>query len=100
MSDLIDRQAALSLSFANGQYDHENADEHFILGCELYREWLETLPVIKRETGEWISSLSVNGWQKRTCSECGWSKHTDIHVKLGYLYCPNCGADMREEECD
>lgn len=43
MRDLIDRNKALSFPFANGKYDHEHADEHFIAGCEAYKEWLETL---------------------------------------------------------
>ena len=42
--EYIEREAALSFPFANGQYDHENADPHFINGCESYREWLETIP--------------------------------------------------------
>ena len=44
--ELISREAALSMPFANGQYDHENADELFIFGCETYKEWLEQLPPI------------------------------------------------------
>lgn len=42
----IDREQALSHPFANGKYDHEHANEHFILGFESYREWLEGLPTI------------------------------------------------------
>lgn len=44
MDEYIERKAALSFPFANGQYDHENADRHFINGCESYREWLEAIP--------------------------------------------------------
>ena len=44
MSRYINREEALSFPFANGQYDHKNADENFILGCESYKEWLENLP--------------------------------------------------------
>lgn len=44
MGDFISREAALSFPFANGQYDHENANEHFINGCESYKEWLEVVP--------------------------------------------------------
>lgn len=44
MTDYISRDAALSFPFANGQYDREHADEHFIHGCESYREWIEQLP--------------------------------------------------------
>lgn len=42
--DLISRELAMSFPFANGKYDHENANEHFIFGCETYKEWLEQLP--------------------------------------------------------
>ena len=44
--DLISRKEALSMPFANDKYDHKNADEHFIYGCETYKEWLEQLPVV------------------------------------------------------
>ena len=37
-------------------------------------------------------SLADNGWADHTCSECGWTKNTDIHVRLGYDVCPNCGT--------
>ena len=43
---LIDREQALSHPFANGQYDKEHADEHFIMGFEDYKEWLEDLPTV------------------------------------------------------
>ena len=44
MTEFIDKKTALSFPFANGQYDHQNANPHFIYGCETYKEWLETLP--------------------------------------------------------
>lgn len=44
MAEYINREQALSFPFANGHYDHKNANEHFIFGCETYKEWLETLP--------------------------------------------------------
>ena len=48
MSGYIDRDLALSLPWANGEYDHEhvkeNSVEHFIFGLETYKEWLESLP--------------------------------------------------------
>ena len=46
-----------------------------------------------REKGEWI--VTIEDWNKWTCSKCGWNKRTDIHVNLGYNFCPKCGADMR-----
>lgn len=43
MTKYISREEALSHPFANGKYDHKNADINFILGHESYKEWLETL---------------------------------------------------------
>lgn len=47
MTEYINKELALSMPFANGRYDHEHADENFILGLETYKEWLETLPTIE-----------------------------------------------------
>ena len=44
---LINREQALSHPFANGQYDKEHADEHFIMGFEDYKAWLEDLPTVE-----------------------------------------------------
>ena len=49
-----------------------------------------------KTTGHWIWELE--DWNKWTCSECGFSKRTDIHVKLDDKFCPNCGARMSESE--
>lgn len=43
---LIDRKKALSHPFANGKYDHKNANRDFIRGFESYKEWLEQLSAI------------------------------------------------------
>ncbi|SFU57327.1 hypothetical protein [Butyrivibrio sp. INlla21] len=43
---LIEKDLALSHPFANGKYDHENANIDFVLGHESYKEWLETLPEV------------------------------------------------------
>lgn len=93
---LIDRDKALSFPFANGQYDHEHADTHFILGCEAYREWLEGLPVVEpeRKKGKWenyIADTGVEHWRVIRCSECG-----KVAIDR-YNYCPHCGARMDEE---
>ena len=108
MAEYINRDDALSHPFANGRYDHKNANEDFILGFESYKEWLETLPIADvRENvrGEWIydgeyDEYADNIWK---CSNCG---HTWNFIG-GYLshpldydanYCPNCGAEMRGEK--
>lgn len=46
----------------------------------------------ERKVGKWL--LTIEDWNKWTCSECGFSKRTDIHVTLGYDYCPKCGSRM------
>ena len=46
----------------------------------------------ERKLGKWL--LTIEDWNKWTCSECGFSKRTDIHVTLGYDYCPKCGSRM------
>ncbi len=43
---------------------------------------------------EW--SLARNGWADHTCSECGYRENTDIHVSLGWHFCPNCGRRIVE----
>ena len=49
MAKYILREEVLSHPFANGKYDHKNADINFILGYESYKEWLETLPVFTEQ---------------------------------------------------
>ena len=44
--------------------------------------------------GEWKTEFDEFGWKKHTCSICGYVKRTDVHVSLGWNYCPNCGAKM------
>ena len=44
----------------------------------------------KQKSGKWI--LTIEDWNKWTCSKCGYVKRTDIHVNIGWKYCPNCGS--------
>jgi len=52
----------------------------------------------QQETGHWIWTLE--DWNKWECSECGFTKRTDVHVGIGYKFCPNCGAKMESEVSD
>ena len=45
--------------------------------------------------GHWIYTLE--DWNKWECSECGFTKRTDVHVSIGYKYCPGCGCSMKGE---
>ena len=96
MADYIDRKTALSFPFANEQYDHENANENFIFGCETYKEWLENLPVANVQEvrhGKWRECRFGNGitvpFRKYyICNQCN---HTSQKKSR---YCPNCGTKM------
>ena len=44
--------------------------------------------------GRWIIEMDDMGWLKHTCPNCGYVKRTDIHISLGWNYCPNCGTKM------
>lgn len=50
------------------------------------------------KTGYWIHELG--DWNRWTCSECGFTKRTDIHVSLGYNFCPRCGAMIVEPQAE
>ncbi len=52
----------------------------------------------KAERCEFSYSFADNGWIDHTCSNCGYIENTDIHVSLGWNFCPVCGARI-ENEC-
>ena len=106
MSDYIKREDALNFPFANGIYDHDHANEHFINGCETYREWLGQLPsadVVERKKGQWIGEadgyadgeLVYDTWY---CSCCDYVAEDEERPM--WKFCPNCGAEMREANND
>lgn len=52
--------------------------------------------------GEWIETIEHNGWVDETCAECSECGEDFIlgemdmdDIRNLFLYCPNCGADMR-----
>lgn len=98
MPKYIDRDIALSHPFANGQYDKENANEHFIFGYEGYKEWLEQLPIIDAEPvrhGHWETEVRTDRLGLKhcyyACSACGRAQDDETP------YCALCGAKMDEE---
>lgn len=100
MNDLISRQDAIDA------LTEENLFKHMDTVNDGGQENRSAIRIIKslpsaqpeRKKGKWLWNLADNGWADHTCSECGWVKNTDIHVALGYNYCPNCGTDMRQRE--
>lgn len=43
---------------------------------------------------KWLWRFADNGWADWICPECGFVENTDVHVTLGYLYCPKCGTRL------
>lgn len=90
MSDLISREAAIE-ALKRAEALTRAFGYHNVI------ETIRELPTAER-VGKWNWDFADNGWADWTCSICGWKMNTDIHVNLGYNYCPNCGARMEGEE--
>lgn len=59
---------------------------------------IESVPTVDVQPiaeGEWLWEFADNGWANHICSRCGWTLNTDIHVRMDYRFCPNCGAKMK-----
>ena len=91
MSRYINREEALSFPFANGQYDHKNADENFILGCESYKEWLENLqtedviPVVRcKDCKWWVREDDSPFGYCNACKHGHFSNHWEISIYRKY----------------
>ena len=91
---------AISRQHITEQYEScaDMLSDEELVGANLVMEWVYKAPSVRpqEQTGHWI--LTIEDWNKWACSECGYSKRTDIHVKLGYNYCPDCGARMVEPQ--
>lgn len=74
--------------------DGSNAFDAGVLYC---MDKLEEQVKEAETKGEWKWDLADNGWADHTCSVCGYTKNTDIHVRLDWKYCPYCGSRMKEE---
>lgn len=78
------------------EYTKDN-DNAFSAGIFYCLDKLEEQTQEIETKGEWKWSLADNGWADHTCSVCGYTKNTDIHVRLDWKYCPYCGSRMKEE---
>ena len=73
-------------------YGRERVNAYETMLHMVENEYLYPSVEPERKVGKWI--VKIEDWNRWTCSECGFSKRTDIHVSLGYKFCPNCGAKM------
>lgn len=59
---------------------------------------------IKPPRGKWVEDVEPFGYDETAVAVCSVCRHSFIldeytidDVRLMFKYCPNCGADMREE---
>ena len=105
--DAISREAVIMecIKYANHEHNVQLKKEvsetrkHdarvIIYACDYFKTFVEKLPSVTQKPGKWI--LTIEDWNKWTCSKCGYVKRTDIHVNIGWKYCPNCGSAMKGE---
>jgi hypothetical protein len=74
MAEFISKELAMSMPWANGKYDKENANEHFIYGLETYKEWLKSLPIAN------VAEVKHAHWANGICTNCGIEKPVVIVV--------------------
>ena len=95
-NDCISRQAAIShVDDVPYIKDHPN------LGL-LWKAWIESLPSAQpeRKTGKWIDAVIPNdngGLPVQVCDQCN-TFFPLAYTGGGHRFCPNCGADMRDEQ--
>lgn len=93
MSELIDRQSALSVCKEYCLLDDDDFIDGYNTAIKDIREAIKELPTIEPEArrGRWIKEAS----DMFDCSECGESIYWIFcEKKCSYGYCPNCGARM------
>ena len=65
------------------------------------KQLIDEQPTIEpRKKGKWkqvhVGGFTPGGNSLSVCSECGWEFGTH-RIYPDYNFCPNCGADMRED---
>lgn len=89
MAEYIDKDVVLEII-------DEYACENKIYLADLYKCIAGLIkeivaPVVR---AKWKIDIDDQGWLSHKCTNCGYTKRTDVHVSLDWKYCPMCGAKM------
>ena len=98
MTEYIEREKAFDAVF--GQFCASSDETEAALNAAI--EEISAIPasdVRPVVRGKWRFEIGdgktcVDGW---VCSACNCGFHTNVPYFEGFNFCPNCGADMREE---
>ena len=96
MSDLIERQAAISIiqNWLNNDTGYSWGEKN-VMKCAI--EELRNLPSVTQKTGHWIEDDGVWKFMCSVCKESVNPMPTCMGKPL-MKYCPNCGVKMEVEE--
>lgn len=100
MTEYISREAAKMRIFEYGVKHRDNIC--IASACENLERQINSIPAadVREVTrGKWIVETHQTYFEVR-CSECGAKSVAEVmpHDTISFAnFCPNCGADMREE---
>lgn len=71
--------------------------EHMVRASAMVIEMIQDAPTIEpeRKKGKWITNSTIINCS--VCKHCSWTKSSFKDLVMSFNYCPNCGADMRED---
>ena len=65
---------------------------------KLNQQFAQEIENLKRPQGKWVG----NALDEHHCSRCGhpalWEEEPDNYYEVQSRFCPNCGADMRDDK--
>ena len=104
MAELIDRKYLLAYLAEIKPDEYVSAfGEAAVQVIGLIEEFVKEMPTIDPEVrhGRWIRRETVLDTECK-CSVCGYKDFVPKHDNYWFRrkFCPNCGADMREEGAD